>query len=670
MSADISLAQSSVHLIFALALRTIRSRWYGVFKRLLRLMRRWIFDPAMIFRQLCVILGMQLSYRLYLSFSKKFFAIRQRLTNPAVYETFQKLEKAKTFAEYKHFAAKMDELDPVMQKWRRECSTLYNINTINSRIERFERKPRDANETYELMFELRTGILRKHFGIGCSKLFRGHTSSTKKVIERYIRSILTALNVCARSPDISCVDKLAFLHDTRRSFGRTGLLLSGGLSNGAFHFGVIKGLFEADCLPNIISGSSAGSIIAAWLAVQTDTELKLWCENPFEDEVFNLLKYHNKCQGETELETRTRLMYEGEGVFDMTTIKEVVVRYCGDKTMLEAYVLTGRVTNIVVSSEFGIPFVINYLTAPHVYLWSAVCASVAVPGAFKPVELKAKTREGQEIPYERTGKRWRDGSFTSDLPNNRLRELFGVNHFIVSQVSPHRTFFGPLPEDSGFFGKSYGFLCNLTKAALISVEALLPSRFTWLALLRQEGEGDITIYPTDSLRISALSIFKLLVNPNVREYLTESERQVWRQSTRIRLSCAVEILMDHLIEQIEQGTLDNEKTAVEKKIYSFAGVPSNSDIGSLAPPGTGDRLSQYTNTDFGRMPSRREISSGRLFSVSSSPNLRLQHYLDFERPKETQSRLTEQDHEEKSNVLSTKNAQSRSNAAAQIDFDY
>jgi TAG lipase/steryl ester hydrolase/phospholipase A2/LPA acyltransferase len=36
------------------------------------------------------------------------------------------------------------------------------------------------------------------------------------------------------------------------------------------------------------------------------------------------------------------------------------------------------------------------------------------------------------------GKRqWRDGTLESDLPMMQLKELFNVNHFIVSQANPH-----------------------------------------------------------------------------------------------------------------------------------------------------------------------------------------------------------------------------------------
>lgn len=42
----------------------------------------------------------------------------------------------------------------------------------------------------------------------------------------------------------------------------------------------------------------------------------------------------------------------------------------------------------------------------------------------------------QGLP-EQQKRKWRDGSLESDLPMKELKELFNVNHFIVSQANPH-----------------------------------------------------------------------------------------------------------------------------------------------------------------------------------------------------------------------------------------
>ena len=77
----------------------------------------------------------------------------------------------------------------------------------------------------------------------------------------------------------------------------------------------------------------------------------------------------------------------------------------------------------------------NYLTTPQMLVWSACVASCAIPGVYEPVELMAKNRNGDTVPYFRSGgHKWTDGGLQEDLPQRRLSELFNVNQFIVSQV--------------------------------------------------------------------------------------------------------------------------------------------------------------------------------------------------------------------------------------------
>ena len=80
------------------------------------------------------------------------------------------------------------------------------------------------------------------------------------------------------------------------------------------------------------------------------------------------------------------------------------------------------------------PRLLNYLTAPNVVVWSAVCASCAIPKLFAKVDLMQKLDDGSIIEYDPSSKRMQfvDGSVAQDLPMQRLTELFNVNTFIVS----------------------------------------------------------------------------------------------------------------------------------------------------------------------------------------------------------------------------------------------
>jgi predicted acylesterase/phospholipase RssA len=73
----------------------------------------------------------------------------------------------------------------------------------------------------------------------------------------------------------------------RHAVGRSALLLSGGAILGMYHIGVVQALIEADCMPKIIAGSSAGSIIASILATRP-------IEDFFDGEKFNFTAFANK----------------------------------------------------------------------------------------------------------------------------------------------------------------------------------------------------------------------------------------------------------------------------------------------------------------------------------------------------------------------------------------
>ena len=102
-----------------------------------------------------------------------------------------------------------------------------------------------------------------------------------------------------------------------------------------------------------------------------------------------------------------------EGYFlSSESLEDCMRKNLGDYTFLEAYNKTRRILNITVSSSttFDMPRLLNYLTAPHVVIWSAVLASCAVPSIFKSRELYVKDRSGKLVPWHPTGDTWIDGS--------------------------------------------------------------------------------------------------------------------------------------------------------------------------------------------------------------------------------------------------------------------
>lgn len=136
----------------------------------------------------------------------------------------------------------------------------------------------------------------------------------------------------------------------------------------------------------------------------------------------------------------TRLFTQGV-LMDIKILKKCVKANVPPLTFQEAYELSGRIINIVVSPASGAGNkdslrLLNYLTAPNVLVWSAALASCAIPGIYAPVELMKKDEKtGKLTPYMEgnTPIKWEDGSVQADLPMQKLSELFNINHFIVSQ---------------------------------------------------------------------------------------------------------------------------------------------------------------------------------------------------------------------------------------------
>jgi len=74
---------------------------------------------------------------------------------------------------------------------------------------------------------------------------------------------------------------MEFFAETRHSYGRTALFLSGGGAMGKYHFGTMKALYEADLFPRIIVGSSVGGVICCCLAGHPYSEMwKFFSSDP------------------------------------------------------------------------------------------------------------------------------------------------------------------------------------------------------------------------------------------------------------------------------------------------------------------------------------------------------------------------------------------------------
>ena len=401
--------------------------------------------------------------------------------------------------------------------------------------------------------------------------------------------------------------KLAFFNETRYAFGRTAILLSGGASLGYYHLGLIYALHKADLLPRIISGSSAGSIMAAVVGTRSANEYSALLDRMVSEgddveepwarcffKISNELKsplgqfvqsYTPNCL-RWLADPVLSFMFDGKLInVDSQHFRRKIRELIGTSTFQEAFDKTSKIINITVAplNDYDSPRLLNYLTAPHVCVWSAVVSSCSIPGIFDSSPLVVKT-SSSSYEYENIWTRsslqnvqqqnYSDGSIENDLPMKQLSELFNVNHFIVSQVNPHSALLSSL---SGvevvdiWTNPLYGFLTSYIKYLRTQVKYFTLSFLEFfgdfftsarkgfiLGALKQEYEGgpsDITIFPWIKHRSAVGVLFKLIENPNLgtfKECLRIGESAVWSHLERIRANCHVELTLDRCVSKLRR----------------------------------------------------------------------------------------------------------------------
>ncbi|KAJ1836830.1 hypothetical protein LPJ70_006083, partial [Coemansia sp. RSA 2708] len=115
-------------------------------------------------------------------------------------------------------------------------------------------------------------------------------SGTTRVVEDYIAESVACIDCVRMSPHLSPSEKLHFFRQVARQQGRMALCLSGGAAMGWKHLGIARSLLDEARLPRVISGTSAGSLVAALLGTHTDGELRRIIRP-------ELVKYMTACQG-------------------------------------------------------------------------------------------------------------------------------------------------------------------------------------------------------------------------------------------------------------------------------------------------------------------------------------------------------------------------------------
>jgi TAG lipase/steryl ester hydrolase/phospholipase A2/LPA acyltransferase len=467
-----------------------------------------------------------------------------------------RLKSASSYGEWLDISRRLDSLLG-NEGWKQnDQSELYDSELVRFRLNQLHTAIQ-ADDTETLITLIRTTLQRNVGNMGDPRLYQQTFTGTKYLIEDYISECEKALQTLMNSPKVDDARLLSTLIQTRKSFGRTALVLSGGSTFGVLHIGVLYELLEAKLLPRIISGSSSGSIFASILCIHHDDELEDMLMLMHRD--FDI--FEKTGSEESALVRITRFLKYGTW-FDNKHLSTTMRSLMGDLTFQEAYYRTRRVLNVTVSSSsiHEMPKLLNYLTAPNVLIWSAVCASCSVPLIFASYDILAKNPKTGEH-YSWSPATFIDGSVDNDLPIARLSEMFNVNHFIACQVNPHVAPFLKLSETFGSRTMTkWSDIWNYTQDVLsdeLSHFLLILSELgifkntssKFRSVLAQPYSGDITIMP--EIRWSELGlIFK---NPSSQFLLTTRVRgasATWPKIAIVRNHCAIELSLDKAIHDI------------------------------------------------------------------------------------------------------------------------
>lgn len=478
-------------------------------------------------------------------------------------------QMATTFEQWNSSALELDELTDKVEWKQRKESTLYDYQLVQDITDRM-REARLAGDYAQLLYIIRTNWVRNLGNMGNVNLYRHSYVGTKYLIDDYVEESKLSLNALLNESDLDDTYLMGILQQTRRNIGRTALVLSGGGTFGMFHIGLLATLFEQDLLPRVISGSSAGAIVASILIVHNKEEIPALLDHILEME-FNIFNDDDKKSESENFLIKFQRFFKNGTWFDNKHLVRTMIGFLGDLTFREAYNRTGKILNITVSPDtlFEQPRLLNNLTAPNVLIWSAVCASCSLPGIFPSSPLYEKDPiTGKQKPWSGSSSvKFVDGSVDNDLPISRLSEMFNIDHIIACQVNIHvfpilklsLSCVGGEIEDefSARLKKNltrvYNFMANeMIHWFEIGCEiGIAKNTLTKLrSVLSQQYSGDITILPD----LNAMFRFKqLLANPTkeiILREITNGARATWRKISIINNHCGQEFALEKAISQL------------------------------------------------------------------------------------------------------------------------
>ncbi|GAA6019369.1 hypothetical protein JCM10207_001274 [Rhodosporidiobolus poonsookiae] len=488
------------------------------------------------------------------------------------------LRNAKTYEEWKTHALALDA-HLGLNDWKRSPSSSYYDAPLVRRVLRALRDLRGKDDAEGVAAVLHA-VLRSNFaGVEGTRLYSESYYGTKELVQEYVDEVTRSLTYLRSSPPSALPpeDKADFFRSVAKNLGASALCLSGGASFGYYHFGVVRALLDEGLIPRVVTGTSAGAIVAALLCTRTNPELETLLVPSLADRI-------TACSEPFAVWAK-RAWRTGARFDTVQWARKASFFTMGSMTFREAYERTGRVLNVsVIPYDTHSPTkLLNYLTAPDCVIWSAVIASAAVPGIINPVVLMVKDKNGELHPWEFQGKH-KDGSLRVDIPLHSLHLLYNVNFSIVSQSNPHLHLFFFSPRGSpgrpvahrkgkgwrgGFWlsAAEQFWKIEMVKWFKVIRDLELMPEFggqNWSAVFLQKFEGTVTISPKSRF----VDWFRILTDPDQDELarmIKVGQQVTWPKikmiENRLKMERQIDLGRDELRAQLASSSAAQPSTA-------------------------------------------------------------------------------------------------------------
>jgi NTE family protein len=465
------------------------------------------------------------------------------------------MDEARSYAEWREAAIAHDKASGVHEWVESDESKHFDYVSIRRRLERL-RKLRAVGDHERLLYALNEGIHGNIDGIGRRALYGKAKFGTKRLIMEYVDEVVSALDLLASdaADDIPFAERLDFFRRAQHCYGCSAFVMSGAGSLLFFHIGAVKAMWLEGILPDVLSGSSGGAIVGSLVGTHETGDI---------EKLFEPGNLVHEIERDTGL-WRYFDMFRPE-VASIDEVYEAIERLLPDLTFQEAFERTGRHTNISIAAaeKHQTSRLLNAITTPNVCVREAVMASAAVPGFYPPVRLMARNERGEKQPYLKS-RRWVDGSISDDMPAKRLTRIYGVNHFIVSQVNPHVF---PFVTDTRRGSDPISIMktagSRTVREWLNAGATLFEKPLSWnptlnrvanagLSIINQDYIGDINILP-DRLLFNPLKLLAHRSVEEVVELIAMGERVTWPKIEMIRIQTRIGRKLDRIVGQFDHG---------------------------------------------------------------------------------------------------------------------